>query len=210
MERASQTPAIVPLSLLEALQNLDTPLGDGTEEVAGELLLKRLGLSRTVSVETERYAELAEQHGFAETAHVTALFALVARRSDHRLVFADAGRRVARRMSRTVRVAAAVAHVIRAARWRRRLRYRLVGRLVARYFDGSLDARNARPQVTVRNPLSMAAAADGRACTFYSAALAELFRVVAQEEVAVEHSQCRGLGALTCEWTINQASAVLR
>ena len=37
--------AIIPLSLLEALRNLDTPVEDGLEELAGEIVSKRLGLS---------------------------------------------------------------------------------------------------------------------------------------------------------------------
>ena len=44
---AGDTPAVVPLSLLEALRNLDTPVGDGLEELAGEIVAKRFGLSGT-------------------------------------------------------------------------------------------------------------------------------------------------------------------
>jgi len=40
-------PAIVPLSLLEALRNVDAPVEDGLEELAGEVVSKRLGLSAT-------------------------------------------------------------------------------------------------------------------------------------------------------------------
>src|SRR5437867_6310042 len=49
--------SIVPLAVLEAVRNLDTPVEDGLSEFAEELLSKRLGLSATVRSE-EHTSEL--------------------------------------------------------------------------------------------------------------------------------------------------------
>jgi hypothetical protein len=55
--------AIIPLSLLEAMRNLDTPIDDGLAELASEMVAKRLGLSTTVASQIERYRQQAERSG---------------------------------------------------------------------------------------------------------------------------------------------------
>ena len=55
--------AIIPLSLLEAIRNLDTPVEDGLEELAGEMVSKRLGLSPTVAAQIARYQDTARKDG---------------------------------------------------------------------------------------------------------------------------------------------------
>src|SRR6188474_208617 len=89
-------PAIIPLSLLEAIRNLDTPVEDGLEELAGEMVAKRLGLSPTVSAQIARYEEIARKDGQVSDDEALSVFRLVDRRPDAALVFADAGRRAAR------------------------------------------------------------------------------------------------------------------
>src|SRR5262245_4669117 len=88
--------AIIPLAVLEAVRNLDTPVEDGLHEFADHLLVKRLGLSSTVAVQVREYAALARRGGRVDAAHVQALLRLVGRRPDADLVFAEAGRRAAR------------------------------------------------------------------------------------------------------------------
>src|SRR5437867_11040502 len=88
--------SIVPLAVLEAVKNLDTPVEDGLTEFAEELLVKRLGLSPTVQMQLTEYEQLALKDARVEESHVEALLRLVARRRDADRVFADAGRRSAR------------------------------------------------------------------------------------------------------------------
>ena len=52
-------PALIPLSLLEAMRNLDTPVEDGLEELAEEIVVRRLGLSPTVAAQIQRYRQAA-------------------------------------------------------------------------------------------------------------------------------------------------------
>ena len=83
--------SIVPLAVLEAVRNLDTPVEDGLTEFADELLSKRLGLSDTVTLQLAQYEALVRRDARVERAHVEALLRLVGRRPDAELVFADAG-----------------------------------------------------------------------------------------------------------------------
>ena len=88
--------AVIPLCLLEAMRNLDTPIDDGLAELAQEMVSKRLGLSTTVAAQIERYREAAERDDSIALDEAVSVFRLVSRRSDAQLVFADAGRRAAR------------------------------------------------------------------------------------------------------------------
>ena len=103
LSRISYLPvhAIIPLSLLEALRNLDTPVEDGLEELAGEIVSKRLGLSATVAAQINRYQDAAKKDGRVATDEAIAVFRLASRRPDAQLVFADAGRRAARYAARS-------------------------------------------------------------------------------------------------------------
>src|SRR5436853_7331583 len=96
--------SIVPLAVLEAVKNLDTPVEDGLTEFADELLVKRLGLSTTVQMQLTEFEQLVRKDARVEPAHVEALLRLVGRRPDADLVFADAGRRAARRAVRRASV----------------------------------------------------------------------------------------------------------
>src|SRR5207237_10686689 len=84
--------SIVPLAVLEAVKNLDTPVEDGLSEFAEELLVKRLGLSPTVAMQLAEFEQLVRKDARVEPAHVEALLPLVGRRPDADLVVADAGR----------------------------------------------------------------------------------------------------------------------
>src|SRR6266851_1122243 len=53
--------SILPLAVLEAVRNLDTPVEDGLAEFADELLVKRLGLSSTVAMQLAQYETLVRR-----------------------------------------------------------------------------------------------------------------------------------------------------
>src|SRR5690606_15957566 len=92
----SPVPAMLPLVLLEAMQNIDTPPDDGLGALEHELAAKRLGLSPTLAAQIRRYREQAEDGDEVGRDDVEAIFRLIGRRPDAELVFADAGRRAAR------------------------------------------------------------------------------------------------------------------
>ena len=83
-------PALMPLSVLEAVQNIDTPQDDGLGALEDELASKRLGLSATVAAQVARYRDQVKSGGEVSDDEALAVFRLVGRRPDAALVYADA------------------------------------------------------------------------------------------------------------------------
>ena len=188
--------SIVPLAVLEAVRNLDTPVEDGLTEFAEELLSKRLGLSETVTVQLAQYEALVRRDARVEGAHVEALLRLVGRRPDAELVFADAGRRVARR---------AVKRLFFTSRAASRIAPRLLGFPVARgaartVLGGELRREGQIPIAGVRDTFAVNATPDGTACTLYASGFSELLRLLMGFEGSMVHASCRARGAERCEW----------
>jgi predicted hydrocarbon binding protein len=188
--------SILPLAVLEAVRNLDTPVEDGLSEFAEELLVKRLGLSNTVAMQLERYEGLVRRDARVEAEHVEALLRLVGRRPDADLVFADAGRRAARRAARRVfPVSRLLAHI----------GPRTFGHAVARGAARSVLGVELRreggvPVALLGDAITVRATPDGAACGLWAAALAELLRLLTGFEGAMRHTACRATGAAACEW----------
>ena len=188
--------SIVPLAILEAVRNLDTPVEDGLTEFAEELLSKRLGLSATVAQQLAQYETLVRKDARVERAHVEALLRVVGRRPDADLVFADAGRRAARR---------AVRRLLPPSRWAARIAPRVLGfsaaRRAARAILGAeLRREGHTPIARVGDSLAINATPDGAACTMYASAFAELLRLLVGFEAAMVHTTCRATGGDQCEW----------
>ena len=188
--------SILPLAVLEAVRNLDTPVEDGLTEFAEELLSKRLGLSPTVAMQLAEYEGLVRRDARVDATHVEALLRLVGRRPDADLVFADAGRRAARR---------AVGRLFGVSRLLARLAPRSAGfgaarRAASAVLGGDLRREELIPIATVRESLAVSATPDGTACTLYAAGFAELLRLLTGFEGAMVHTSCRAAGAATCEW----------
>ena len=102
MPTPAAVPALLPLSLLEAIRNLDTPVEDGLDELAEEIVVRRLGLSPTVAAQIQRYRAAAEKDATVDIDEVVSVLRLVGRRPDATLVFADAGRRASRYAARSL------------------------------------------------------------------------------------------------------------
>ena len=73
-------------------------------------------------------------------------------------------------------------------------------RAARRVFSAELAVRGRAAQASIAQPLSLLATADGQACSFYGAALAELLRMLTGFEGAMVHARCRGRGDDTCQW----------
>jgi hypothetical protein len=191
-------PALIPLSLLEALRNLDTPVEDGLDELAEEIVVRRLGLSPTVAAQIQRYRQAAERGGSVELDETVSVLRLVGRRGDAALVFADAGRRAARyaargRSSRTLLQ-------LSPRRVARRLALRSAARVSRAVFGGELKPRPQDVEVRMQAPLSIEALPTGEACVFYGAVYQELLRGLTGFEGALIHELCRARGEDACVW----------
>jgi hypothetical protein len=192
--------ALIPLSLLEALRNLDTPVEDGMEELAEEIVVRRLGLSPTVAAQIQRYRQTAERGGTVDTDEVLSVLRLVGRRPDAALLFADAGRRAARYASRGRGRPSRTLARMSPQSVARRLALRSVARLGRSVFDGEVSVRDRVVEVTMAAPLSIVAAPAGEACLFYGAAYQELLRGLTGFEDALPHEACIGRGEKLCRW----------
>jgi hypothetical protein len=195
----SSIPALIPLSLLEAIRNLDTPVDDGLAEVAPDIVSKRLGLSATVANQIERYRYAAERDGGVPRDEAVSVLRLVGRRADAALVFADAGRRAARMAAREAGVSRTLIKVTPAAVGRR-VGSRASARAARRAFAAELRHAGSQPEARMKQPLSIEALPEGQGCAFYGAAFAELLRHLTGFEGTMIHDQCRSSGAPACVW----------
>ena len=187
--------SIVPLALLEAVRNLDTPVEDGLSEFADELLSKRLGLSRTVAMQLAQYDVLVRRGARVDPAHVEALLRLVGRRPDADLVFADAGRRAARRATKQLSLLRRLS-----AKTARAFGFSAARAAARRVLGGELRREASVPVGRIAAQLAVNATPDGSACGFYGAAFTELLRLLVGYEGAMVHVSCRATGGERCEW----------
>jgi hypothetical protein len=188
--------SIVPLAVLEAVRNLDTPVEDGLSEFAEELLAKRLGLSATVAMQLREYETMVRRGSAADRGHVEALLRLVGRRPDADLVFADAGRRAARRAVRRMFALTRLA----ARTGPRAFGYAAARGAARRVFGGELRRESHVPIARVDDLLAVQATPDGAACAMYGTAFTELLRLLVGFEGAMLHVTCRATGGQVCEW----------
>lgn len=200
MPRLSGVPAFIPLSLLEALRNLDTPLDDGLEELVNEVVTKRLGLSSTVAAQIERYQDDVEDGQPVPRDEAVGVFRLVGRRPDGALAFADAGRRAARHAAAGSGAGARTIMRVVPDGMSRKVGFRTASKVAGREFGADLRQAGKAIEARIDDPLSIAAMPDGEACGFYGAMLAELVRVLAGMEGTMTHERCRGTGDAACTW----------
>lgn len=193
-------PTIIPLSLLEALRNLDTPVEDGLEELAGEIVSKRLGLSATVAAQIARYQDQVRRDEGVTIDEAVSVFRLAGRRPDAQLVFADAGRRAARHTARKGPVLSRAAVRIAPGGLGRSLGAGAASRAAKRVLSIDMKVGESGAEAEASRPLSILALPDGSGCSFYGAALAELLRVLTGFEGAMIHERCRGKGDSSCAW----------
>ena len=192
--------ALIPLSLLEAIRNLDTPVEDGLDELAEEIVVRRLGLSPTVAAQIQRYRQSADRSVGVDVDETVSVFRLVGRRPDAPLVFADAGRRAARYAARTRGRSSRTAVKLSPGPLARRLALRGVARLARSIFGGEVKAHSIGIEVTMTAPLSILALPTGEACVFYGSAYLELLRALTGFEGALLHARCRSRGDADCYW----------
>jgi hypothetical protein len=190
--------AVVPLSILEAVQHLDEPVEDGLDEFHKELAVKRLGMSETVAAQIERYRRLSERSRRIDVEEVAALFRLVGRRSDAGLVFADAGRRAGRHAVSGVSGAAALPLIPNFAR--KGLGFSLARRAL-RAFDAVLDREGSAISGVITEPPSARSTPAGVGCGFYGSAMAEILRAVTDFDGAMFHVRCCSRGDSVCQWS---------
>lgn len=192
--------AIIPLSLLEAIRNLDTPVEDGLEELAGEMVSKRLGLSPTVAAQIARYQEMVRRDSSVSVEEAVSVFRLVDRRPDAALVFADGGRRAARHALRAGRFPGKSPGGANPGFVARALGLRRAAGAATRIFSADLKMKGPVAAAEVSSPLSAVIATSGKGCGFYGAAFGEVLRFQIGFEGVMIHERCRSRGDTVCQW----------
>ena len=200
MTARSTVPALIPLSLLQALRNLDAPLDDGLEELASEMVAKRFGLSDTVAAQIERYEEAIEHGDEVPRDEALGVLRLVGRRVDAQLAFADAGRRAARHAAKAAGRGARTLIRVAPGGMSRKVGFRTAARTAARTLGVELRGAGRAVEARAQESLTVAAMPDGEACVFVGSMLAELLRLLAGMEGAMTHDRCAARGDAVCVW----------
>lgn len=192
--------ALLPLSLLEAVRDVDTPQGDFETEFVEELRTKRLGLSETVYAQIRRYAEAVRRKERTGSDEVVALARLIGRRPDAEAVFRAAGRFLAGEAYRTISPVARRLMLLLPSMVARPLALRHARRIATRYFNGTVSRRGSTVILEVPTSVTIGSAPRSTGCAYYEAGLRELLRLLVNAAGAVEHVSCRARGEGQCTW----------
>jgi len=191
--------ALLPLSLLEAVRNVDTP-EELDSEFVDELRNKRLGLSDTVYLQIKRYADAVRRR--QRTAHdeAVALARLIGRRPDAEAVFRAAGRYLARESYKTInpftrRMLRLLPSVIA-----RPLALRRTRGIAVRYANGSVRRVGGYVLLEVPRSVTLNTAPGSIGCAYYEAMLREILGLLVGGIGSVDHVHCAGRSEGTCEW----------
>jgi hypothetical protein len=192
--------ALLPLSLLEAVRDIDTPKDQAEAELVDDLRNKRFGLSDTVYAQIRRYSEAVKRRLRTSHDDAVALAKLVGRRPDAELVFRTAGRRIARDAYDTILpVTRAVIRFVPTI-IARPMALRRARKLCKRYLNGNVRRVGSYLLLEVPRPVTSSVAPGTIGCTYYESALKELLGLLIGGTGAVEHLRCTSRGEGTCEW----------
>ena len=199
----------LPLSLLEAVRDIDTPTGDFETEFVSELRNKRFGLSETVYSQIRRYTDAVRRNQRTGHDEAVALARLIGRRPDAEAVFREAGRVLAQASYVTVspftrRVLRGVPRPIA-----RPLALRRARKLARRYLNGAVTRLGN--SVLLEVPASVTAdavptpATRPAGCAYYETSLREMLRLLTGSAGNVEHVRCSARGEGHCQWRVEWA-----
>lgn len=192
--------ALLPLSLLEAVRNVDTPAGDYDSEYVAELKSKRLGLSETVFTQIRRYTDAVKRRQRTAQDEVVALAKLIGRRADADEVFKAAGQHLAREAYQTIpqfsrELIAVLPSILARPGALRRAR-----RIVQRYLNGTLTRSGGWLLLEIPDSVTLQDSPRAAGCLFYEWSLRELLRLLIGANGAVEHIRCSARGEGPCAW----------
>jgi hypothetical protein len=200
--------ALLPLSFLEAVRTVDTPVGDLDAEFVPELRNKRLGLSDTVYAQIQRYTNAVKRSQRAATDEAVALARLIGRRPDAEAVFRSAGRILADEAYQTLSPVGRRLLRVLPSMVARPLALRAMRRIAARYFNGQVSRVGAWVLLEVPNSVTMDSAPRSAGCAYYEAGLRELLRLLVNGGGTVEHVTCAARFEGSCSWRADWRPAV--
>ena len=191
--------ALLPLSLLEAVRNVDTP-AELDSEFVDELRNKRLGLSDTVYLQIKRYSEAVRKRQRTAQDESVALAKLIGRRPDAESVFRAAGRYLAREAYATISIPMRKMLRVLPSVIARPLALRRARAIAERYANGTVRRVGAYVLLDVPRSVTLNTAPSSIGCAYYEAMLRELLMLLIGGVGSVDHVRCAGRGEGTCEW----------
>lgn len=190
----------MPLSLLEAVRDVDTPSDQFDAEYVDELRNKRLGLSNTIYAQIKRHSEAVKKGQRTAQDEAIALAKLIGRRPDAEAVFRAAGRYLAAESYQTISpVTRKLLRVLPGA-LARPIAYRRARRIAARYLNGNVRRVGGFLLLEVPRSITLGTAPASIGCTYYESTLRELLRLLVGAIGTVEHTRCAGRHEGSCEW----------
>ena len=192
--------ALLPLSFLEAVRDVDTPDADSDAEYVAELRNKRLGLSDTVYAQIKRYTDSVKRNLRAGQDEAAALARLIGRRPDAEAVFRAAGRYLAREAYLTISPVRRSSMMLLPSLVARPIALRQARRIAERYLNGTLTRVGSFLLLDVPNSVTVNSAPHSAGCAYYESSLRELLRLLIGNQGAVEHTRCVARGEGSCEW----------
>jgi hypothetical protein len=192
--------ALLPLSLLEAVRNVDTPADSFEAEYVDELRNKRLGLSDTIYSQIRRHTEAVRKGKRIPQDEAVALAKLIGRRPDAEAIFRAAGKYLAHEAYLTISpVTRKILRVIPAA-LARPIAFKRAKKLTGRYINATVRRVGNFLLLEVPRSVTLDTAPSGIGCTYYEAMLKELLRKLIGSIGAVDHVRCASRGEGTDEW----------
>jgi hypothetical protein len=192
--------ALVPLSLLEAVRNVDMPSDQYEAEFVDELRNKRLGLSDTIYAQIKRHNEAVRRGHRTGQDEAIALAKLIGRRPDAEAVFRAAGRLLARQSYRTISPVTRKMMRLLPSAVARPLAFRHARKIAGRYLSGNVRRVGTFLLLDVPRSITLGTAPGSIGCTYYESSLRELLLLLIGSIGAVEHVRCSGRGEGTDEW----------
>lgn len=203
----SSVDPLLPLSLLEAVRDVDTP-SELDAEFVDELRNKRLGLSDTVYSQIKRYTEAVKRRQRGSQDEAVGLAKLIGRRPDAEAVFRAAGRYLALEAYTTIspvtRKLLRLLPSIIARPWA----LRKARNLATRHLNGTIRRVGGYVLFEVPRSVTLGSAPGSVGCTYYESALRELLRLLIGSIGSVDHIRCGTRGEGTCEWRADWRSVI--
>jgi len=192
--------ALLPLSLLEAVRNVDTPSDQLDTEYVGELRNKRLGLSDTIYAQIKRHTDAVKRGHRTGQDESIALAKLIGRRPDAEAVFRAAGRFLARESYHTISPVTRKMMRLLPSSAARPLALRHARKIATRYLNGNVRRVGSFLLFEVPRSITLGTAPGTVGCTYYESSLRELLLLLVGSIGAVEHVRCSSRGEGGCEW----------
>ena len=192
--------ALLPLSFLEAVRDVDSPVEDFEAELVGDLRNKRLGLSDTVYMQIKRLTDAVKRGQRTGHDEAVGLAKLLGRRPDAEAVFRAAGRHMAAEAYAAIGGMSRRMMLVLPSFLARPIALGYTRRMAQRYLNASISRVGSNVYLEVKRSVTLDTAPRSIGCTYYEASLKEVLRLLVNSVGAVEHVRCATRGEGACSW----------